>query len=113
MTIPRRRFLHLAAGAAALPALPRAAVAQSYPSRPVRMIVGFPPGSAPDIMARLVGQWLGDKLGQQLIIDNRPGVASNIATEYAVAQPGDGYTVQMIVLTNVMNAALYSKLKFK
>ncbi len=112
MEFPRRRFLHLAAGAAVLPALPRIARAQAYPSRPVRMIVGFPAGSAPDIMARLVGQWLSERLGQQIIVDNRPGAASNIATELAVAAPPDGYTVQMIVLTNVMNAELYSKLKF-
>ena len=112
MEFPRRRFLSLAAGAAALPALPRFAAAQAYPSRPVRMIVGFPAGNAPDIIARLVGQWLSERLGQQFIIDNRPGAASNIATEVALAAPADGYTVQMIVLTNVMNAALYSSLKF-
>jgi tripartite-type tricarboxylate transporter receptor subunit TctC len=112
MEFPRRRVLQLAAGAAALPVLSRGAAAQAYPARPVRMIVGFPAGSAPDIVARLVGQWLGDRLGQQFIVDNRPGFASNIATELAVAAPADGYTVQMIVLTNVMNAALYSKLKF-
>ncbi len=112
MEFARRRFLHLAAGAAALPALPRVAAAQAYPSRPVRMIVGFPAGNAPDIIARLVGQWLSERLGQQFIIDNRPGAASNIATEAALAAPADGYTVQMIVLTNVMNAALYSNLKF-
>ncbi len=112
MRFPRRRFLQLAAGAAALPALSRGAAAQAYPARPVRMIVGFPAGSAPDIVARLVGQWLGERLGQQFIIDNRPGAASNIATDIAVSAPADGYTVQMIVLTNVMNAALYSKLKF-
>ena len=112
MEFARRRFLHLAAGAAALPALPRIVAAQAYPSRPVRMIVGFPAGNAPDIIARLVGQWLSERLGQQFIIDNRPGAASNIATEVALAAPADGYTVQMIVLTNVMNAALYSNLKF-
>ena len=112
MKLPRRTFLHLAAGAAVLPAVSHFAWAQTYPSRPVRIIVGFPAGNAPDIIARLVGQWLSERLGQQFIIDNRPGAASNIATEVALAAPADGYTVQMIVLTNVMNAALYSNLKF-
>jgi len=112
MDVFRRRFLHLAAGAAALPALTRRAKAQAYPSRPVRFIVGFPPGNAPDIIARLVGQWLSERLGQQFIIENRPGAASNIATEAALAAPADGYTVQLIVLSNVFNATLYTKVKF-
>jgi tripartite-type tricarboxylate transporter receptor subunit TctC len=90
----------------------RIARAQAYPSRPVRWIVGFAPGGSADIHARLMAQWLSERLGQQFIIDNRPGAASNIATEVALAAPADGYTVQMIVLTNVMNAALYSNLKF-
>src|SRR5262245_31897251 len=111
--IPRRRhFLRIAAGAVALPVLPRAAFSQSYPSRPVRFIVGFPAGNAPDIIARLIGQSLSDRLGQQFVIENRPGAASNIATEAALNSPADGYTVLMIVLTNVLNAALYSNLKF-
>jgi tripartite-type tricarboxylate transporter receptor subunit TctC len=112
MKLRRRRFLQLAAGAAALPTLPRIAWAQAYPARPIRMIVGFPAGNAPDIIARLVGQWLSERISQQVIIDNRPGAASNIATEVALAAPPDGYTIQMIVLTNIMNAALYSNLKF-
>ena len=112
MEFPRRRFLRFAAGAAMAPALPGIAAAQAYPSRPVRMIVGFPAGNAPDIIARVVAQWLSDRLGQQFIVDNRPGAASNIATEAAVSAPADGYTVQMIVLTNIMNAALYSNSKF-
>ncbi len=112
MEFPRRRFLHLAAGAAALPALSRVAAAQAYPSRPVRFVVGFPAGNAPDIIARLMGQWLSDRLGQQFVIDNRPGAASNIATEAALSAPADGYTLLMIVLTNVFNAALYTNLKF-
>jgi tripartite-type tricarboxylate transporter receptor subunit TctC len=112
MKLRRRRFLQLAAGAAALPTLPRRAWAQAYPARPIRMIVGFPAGNAPDIIARLVGQWLSERISQQVIIDNRPGAASNIATEVALAAPPDGYTIQMIVLTNIMNAALYSNLKF-
>src|SRR5207244_2297617 len=105
MEFPRRQFLRLAAGAAALPALSHVAAAQTYPSRPVRFIVGFPAGNAPDIIARLTGQWLSDRLGQQFIIDNRPGAASNIATEAALSAPADGYTLLMIVLTNVLNAA--------
>jgi tripartite-type tricarboxylate transporter receptor subunit TctC len=112
MKLRRRRFLQLAVGAATLPVLPRIASAQTYPARPVRFIVGFPAGNAPDIIARLVAQWLSERLGQQFIVDNRPGAASNIATEAALAAPPDGYTVQMIVLTNIMNAALYSNLKF-
>ena len=112
MTDSRRRFLRLAAGAAALPALSGGAWSQTYPSRPVRFIVGFPAGNAPDIIARLVGQWLSERLGQQFVIENRPGAASNIATEVALAAPADGYTIQMIVLTNVFNATLYANLKF-
>ena len=108
----RRQFLHLAAGAAALPIFSRFASAQTYPSRPVRMIIGFPAGSAPDIIARLVGQWLTEGLGQPILIDNRPGAASNIATEAAVRAAPDGYTLQMTVLTNVFNTTLYSKLDF-
>jgi tripartite-type tricarboxylate transporter receptor subunit TctC len=102
----------LAAAAAALPMVPRVAIAQAYPSRPVRMIVGFAAGSAPDIVARLLGQWLSELLGQPFVIDNRPGAASNIGTEAAVRSAPDGYTVQMTVLTNVFNTTLYSNLNF-
>jgi tripartite-type tricarboxylate transporter receptor subunit TctC len=109
---PRRNVLQLAVGAAALAAAPRLTRAQPYPSRPVRLIVGFPAGNAPDIIARLIGQWLSDGLGQQVIIENRPGAASNIATEAAVNAPPDGYTLLLVVLTNVINAALYPNLKF-
>jgi tripartite-type tricarboxylate transporter receptor subunit TctC len=112
MKLARRRLLYLSAGAAALPALARKGWAQAYPSRPVRFIVGFPAGNAPDIIARLTGQWLSDRLGQQFVIENRPGAASNIATETALSAPADGYTLLMIVLTNVFNATLYSSLKF-
>jgi tripartite-type tricarboxylate transporter receptor subunit TctC len=112
MELRRRTFLQLAAGAATLPATSNAAWSQSYPSRPVRFIVGFPAGNAPDIIARLVGQMLSERLGQQFVIENRPGAASNIATEVALGAPADGYTVQMIVLTNVFNATLYTNLKF-
>ena len=90
MTLRRRDFLHLAAGAVALPAVPRVALAQAYPSRPVRVIVAFAAGSAPDIIARLIGQWLSDQLGQPFVIDNRPGAASNIGTEAAVRAAPDG-----------------------
>ena len=96
MKLPRRRFLHLAAGAAALPALSRIAWAQAYPTRPVRFIVGFAPGGAADIMARLTGQWLSEQLGQQFVIENRPGAAGNIATEAAVRSPPDGYTLLLV-----------------
>ena len=112
MKLLRRKFLHLAAGAVALPAFSRLARAQAYPSRPVRMIVGFGPGSAPDIVARLTGQWLSDRLGQPFLIENRPGAASNIGTEAVVRAEPDGYTVQMTVLTNVFNTTLYTNLKF-
>jgi tripartite-type tricarboxylate transporter receptor subunit TctC len=108
----RRRFLQLAAGAASLPAVAGRAWAQAYPSRPVRFIVGFPPGNAPDIIARVVGQVLSERLGQQFVIENRPGAASNIATEVALSAPPDGYTIQMIVLSNIFNQALYPHLKF-
>jgi tripartite-type tricarboxylate transporter receptor subunit TctC len=112
MKLPRRTFLHLAAGAAALPALPRIARADAYPSRPVQMIVGFPAGSAPDIIARLAAQWLADKFGQNFLVENRPGAGSNIGTELVVKAQPDGYTVICDVLTNVLNTALYQHLSF-
>src|SRR6516164_155375 len=105
----RRHFLHLAAGAAALPAVSRVVKAQSYPTRPVRIIVGFAPGGATDIMARLIGQWLSERLGQQFIVENRPGAASNIGTEVVVNAPPDGYT--LLVVTSV-NTTLYERLNF-
>jgi len=111
MKLARRDFLHLAGAAAVLPAA-RAAWAETYPSRPVRMIIGFPPGSAPDIIGRLTGQWLSDKLGQQFVVENRPGAASNIATESVVRAQADGYTVMIDVLSNVLNASLYDNLSF-
>jgi hypothetical protein len=110
---PRRRFLHLAAGAAALPAVTRIARAQTYPTRPVRLIVGFPPGGAGDITARLMGQWLSERLGQQFIIENRPGAGSNIGTEAVVRAAPDGYTLLVASSANAINATLYDKLKFK
>src|SRR5262249_45598528 len=113
MKLPRRNFLHLAAGAAALPAVSRIASAQAYPTRPVRIIVGFAPSGATDIMARLIGQWLSERLVQQFIVENRPGAASNIATEAVVNAPPDGYTLLVATSVNAINATLYDKLNFR
>ena len=112
MTFRRRTFLAMAAGAAALPAASRMARAQAYPSRPVRIIVGFPAGGATDIQARLMGQWLSDRLGQQFIIENRAGASGNIGTEAVVKAPADGYTLLQIVTPHPINAALYTNLSF-
>jgi tripartite-type tricarboxylate transporter receptor subunit TctC len=112
MKLPRRHFLHLAAGAAALPAVSRLAWAQAYPARAVRLIVGFAPGGATDIMARLIGQWLSERLGQQFVIENRPGAGSNIGTEVVVNAPPDGYTLLVATSVNAINATLYDKLNF-
>ena len=113
MKLPRRRnFLHLAAGAAALPLLSRFAGAQAYPARPVRIIVGAAPGGANDIMARLIGQWLSERLGQPFVIESRPGAGTNIGTEAAVRAPADGYTLLLCSTPNATNAALYDKLNF-
>jgi tripartite-type tricarboxylate transporter receptor subunit TctC len=112
MKLPRRQFLHLAAGAAALPVLSRFAWAQAYPSRPVRLISGFPPGGANDLIARLIGQWLSERLGRPFVVENRPGAASNIATEAVVHALPDGYTLLLVVQANAVNATLYDKLNF-
>jgi tripartite-type tricarboxylate transporter receptor subunit TctC len=112
MKLPRRKFLHLAAGAAAMSAVPRVAWAQNYPSRPVQIIAGFPAGSAPDIIARLAAQWLSEELGQQFVVENRPGAGSNIGTELVVKAAPDGYTILADVLTNVLNTSLYQNLSF-
>ena len=112
MKLPHRKFLHLAAGAAALPALPRIAWAQAYPSRPVRWVVGFAAGGPTDILARVMGQWLSERLGQQFVVDNRPGAGSNIATEAVVRAPPDGHTLLLTAPANTINATLYDKLNF-
>src|SRR5215813_7184742 len=112
LKLPRRKFLHLAAGAAALPAGSRVAMAQVYPSRPVRLIVGFPGGTTGDILIRLMGQWLSDRLGQPFIIENRPGAAGNVATEQVVRAAPDGYTLLLAVPANAINASLYDNLNF-
>ena len=112
MKLPRRRFLHLAAGAAALPAALRMANAQTYPTRPVRIVVGFTAGGSTDIGARLIGQWLQERLGQSFVIENRPGAGTNIATESVVRALPDGYTLLMIGPSSAVNATLYDKLSF-
>jgi tripartite-type tricarboxylate transporter receptor subunit TctC len=112
MKLPRRTFLHLAAGAAAAPAVARIARAQAYPARPVRIVAPTGPGGAPDIIARLIGPWLSDRLGQQFIIENRPGSGNNIGTEVVVRAPPDGYTLLMVSSSNAINATLYDKLNF-
>jgi len=112
MKLPRRRFLHLAAGAAALPFVSRIALAQAYPTRPVRIVVGFAAGGAVDIVARLIGQALSERLGQAFVIENRPGATTNLATEAVVRAPADGYTLLMANTAAAINATLYQKLGF-
>ena len=112
MKLLRRHFLHLAASAAALPALLRAASALDYPTRPVHIIVGYAPGGTNDISARLMGQWLSERLGRQFVIENRPGAASNLATETVIQAPPDGYTLLLVNTSNAINSTLYDKLNF-
>jgi tripartite-type tricarboxylate transporter receptor subunit TctC len=112
MTIPRRRFLHLAAGAAALPALTRTANAQTFPTRPVRIVVPFAAGGPAEILARLFGQWLSEREGQPFIVENRPGAGGNIGTEVAVRAAPDGYTLLLVTTANAVNASLYRKLNY-
>ena len=112
MKVHRRELLRLAAGAAALPAFSRIAVAQTYPSRPVRLVVPFAAGGPTDIVARLIGQWLSERLGQQFVIENRPGAGGTIGTEAVVRAAPDGYTLLQVAAYNVVNAALYDNLSF-
>jgi tripartite-type tricarboxylate transporter receptor subunit TctC len=112
MQLPRRRFLQFAAAAAALPAVSRNARAQSYPAKPVRLIIGYPPGGSADITARLTGQWLSERLGQPVVVESRPGAATNLATEAVVRAAPDGYTLLLVAPANAINATLYEKLSF-
>lgn len=112
MKLPRRQFLHLAAGAAAFPLAARLASAESYPTRPVRLLVGFAAGGNFDVVARIIAQWLSDHLGQPVVVENRPGASSNLATEAAVRAPADGYTLVLGGAVNAVNATLFEKLSF-
>ena len=108
----RRQFLQLAASAAALPAVSRIAGAQTYPTRPLRLIIGYPPGGSADITARLTGQWLSERVGQPVVIESRPGAATNLATEAVVRAPPDGYTLLLVSASHAINATLYKDLNF-
>src|SRR5436189_2634417 len=112
MKLPRRQFLHLVAGACALPAVSRVARAQGYPTRPVRVIVPFAPAGTTDILARLIGQWLSERLGQQFVIENRPGASTIIGTEAVVRAPADGYTLLLATPSSAINATLFEKLSY-
>ena len=112
MEIARRKFLSLAAGAAALPSLSRFSRAENYPSKPVRLIVQTPAGSAPDIIARIVGDWMSERMGQQFVVDNRPGASGNIGTEAVIRSEPDGYTLLLAMSANAINASLYNNLRF-
>src|SRR5271166_2590183 len=112
MKLPRRRFLHLAAGVVVVPVVSRIARAETYPTRPVRIVVGFSAGGTADIVVRLMGHWLSERFGQQFIVENRPGANTNIAVEAVVRAPADGYTLGLVGISNVLNATLYDKLNF-
>ena len=112
MNLPRRQFLHLAAGTAALPLVSRTASAQAYPAKPVRLVIQVPGGSAPDIVARVLGQTLSERLGQPIVIDNRPGASGNIATESVIRSPADGYSLLFAMSANAINATMYDNLRF-
>jgi tripartite-type tricarboxylate transporter receptor subunit TctC len=112
MRLPRRNFLHLAAGAAALPFVSRISWAQAYPTRPIRLIVGFPPGGATDVVARIIGQWLSERFGQPVIVENRPGGGSNLAAQVVISSQADGYTLLVATGSNAVNATFYESLPF-
>jgi tripartite-type tricarboxylate transporter receptor subunit TctC len=112
MRVPRRQFLHLATGVAALPIVLRVANAQVYPPRPVHLIVGFPPGGPTDITARVIAQWLSERLGQQFVVENRPGAGSNVGTEAVVRAPPDGYSLLLVTTSNAISGTLYERLNF-
>ena len=112
LKLPRRTFLHLAAGAVVLPAASRMARAQTYPSRPVRIVVAFPPGGANDIHARLIGQWLHERLGQPCLVENRPGSGGNLGVEAVVRSPADGYTLLILTVAHSINKSVYEKLSY-
>jgi tripartite-type tricarboxylate transporter receptor subunit TctC len=112
MKLGRRRFLTLVGGAAALPAVSRLASAQAYPARPVKLIAPFPPGGSIDLAARLIGQWLSDRLGQQIVVENRPGAGGNVGSEAALSSPADGYTLLLCSVANAISATLYDNLKY-
>src|SRR6516162_4646054 len=112
MGLPRRKFLHLAASAATLPSLCRVASADDYPTRPIRIIAGFAAGGAVDIVARLIAQWLSERIGQQCVVENRPGAGNNIATEYVLKSDPDGYTLLLANPTNAINATFYENLPY-
>src|SRR5438477_11670377 len=112
LKFPRRRFLHLAAGAVALPAVSRFACAQAWPTKPIKLIIGFPPGGGADTVARIMGPWLSERLGQPVIIENRPGASTNIAAQAVINSPPDGYTLLFLGLSTVVNASLFLSLPF-
>jgi tripartite-type tricarboxylate transporter receptor subunit TctC len=112
MPLPRRKFLHLAACAAALPAIAPRAMAQSYPARPVRIILGFPAGGSTDLVARIMAAWLSERLGQSFVVENKPGAGTNLAAQAAVASPPDGYTLMFVTTTNAINATFHKSLPF-
>jgi tripartite-type tricarboxylate transporter receptor subunit TctC len=112
MKLPRRNFLHLTAGAAALPAVSRFACAQSYPTRPVRWIVGYPPGGGADTVTRILGQWLSERLGQQVVIENRPGASTNLSAQAVINSPPDGYTLLFYSASTLINSSMFSNLPF-
>src|SRR5262245_26971433 len=112
MTLPRRRFLQLSAGALAAPAVARDALAQTYPSRPLRFVVGFPPGGGADIVSRIVTQWLAERLGQPIVVENRPGASSNLSVQAVVNAPPDGYTLLFVAASAAVNMSLFDNLTF-